>query len=550
MGAVRAVFAWLGRRALLFALIVAALAAHRLIGSQVRSYGELRTVAAALGRESDALRGFSAAAAGRSDAALREARRLSRTALEVRIAAAEKARDDRAEACGGDLKALLRGGAEQVVANRRRCVEGSLHAREATALTALRDTADLRRPGETLGAAVRRQATTMRQAAMINAEKRRAARVLSTRAFGSVRFGSDIRRLTREADAARAAYDAAKGRAQALIAAQQRIDAATRQALVTAAAAQAGLDRLAADTREELGGNAVERARGWAERAGVDGLLRTAALAFVLIVATPYLLRLLFYWVLAPAAARRPAVRLRVGGAAIPPAALSTTSVGVTLRAGEELLVRQDYLQASAVEGTKRTQWLLDWRHPLTSIAAGLTFLTRINGAGALATVSAVRDPFAEVTVVTLPEGGACVLQPRALAAVVQPGRQPVRIESRWRVGSLHAWLTLQLRFLVFHGPARLVVKGGRGVRVEPAQRGRVFGQDQLVGFSADLAYSVTRTETFWPYFFGREPLLRDRVEDGDGMLIVEEAPMAGRRGGLGRGLEGAADAVLKVFGV
>lgn len=39
----------------------------------------------------------------------------------------------------------------------------------------------------------------------------------------------------------------------------------------------------------------------------------------------------------------------------------------------------------------------------------------------------------------------------------------------------------------------------------------------------------------------GREQLLKDRVQDGEGVLIVEEAPMTGRRGrGVRRGLEGA----------
>jgi hypothetical protein len=123
-------------------------------------------------------------------------------------------------------------------------------------------------------------------------------------------------------------------------------------------------------------------------------------------------------------------------------------------------------------------------------------------------------------------------------------------ITSHWRLNSLNAWLTLQFRYLVFHGPARLVLKGGRGVRVEAAERGRVFGQDQLVGFSADLAYSVTRTETFWPYFLGREPLLKDRVIAGNGVLIVEEAPFTARNGEVRRGLEGMIDAGMKAFGM
>jgi len=299
---------------------------------------------------------------------------------------------------------------------------------------------------------------------------------------------------------------------------------------------------------------AAKAKRFWA-RYHVDAILKYAAVAFIGILLTPFLIRLFCYYILAPVAMRRRAIRIDMpgdgAGALIPEAPASTTSVGIRLDAGEELLVRQDYLQTTSHVGEKGTQWFLDWRHPVTSIATGLTFLTRIRGEKEITTVSAVRDAFAEVTVLTLPEGGSCVLKPRAIAALVQPMGRPLRVTGHWRLFSLNAWLTMQLRYLVFHGPARLVIKGGRGIRVERAERGRIFGQDQLVGFSADLAYSVTRAETFWPYFLGREQLLKDRVEAGEGILIVEEAPMAGRRPGEVRhGMEGLIDAGMKVFGM
>ncbi|HEX2793674.1 MAG TPA: hypothetical protein VHN58_04525 [Croceicoccus sp.] len=302
---------------------------------------------------------------------------------------------------------------------------------------------------------------------------------------------------------------------------------------------------------------AANSPRGFAQRKwrewGMHSILWQAFLTLLLIVATPYLIRLLFWFVLAPIAERRPSIRIAVpGGVAepMPPAERSRTSLAVRLEAGEELLVRQEYLQSTAASGTKDTRWLLDFGHPLSSLASGLYFLTRVRGEGTETTVSAVADPFAEVTAITLPDGGAAVLHPRALAAVVQRADRPLRITSHWRIGSLNAWLTLQLRYLVFHGPARLVIKGGRGIRVEPAGPGRVFGQHQLAGFSADLAYAVTRTETFWPYFLGRETLLKDRVLGGEGMLLVEEAPWAGRRGGVRHGLEGSVDAVMKAVGL
>lgn len=294
-------------------------------------------------------------------------------------------------------------------------------------------------------------------------------------------------------------------------------------------------------------------ARFWQERR-VEQVLWTAAGLLLVMIVLPYAIRLLFYFVLAPLAERRGSIRLRVPGSAgppLPPAERSAPSMAVRLGKGEELLVRQGYLQSSSLEGEKATRWLLDWRHPLSSLASGLWFLTRIRGEGQMTIISAVQDPFAEVASMRLPEEGSCVLQPRALAAVAVPSGRPLRISSHWRLFSLNAWLTLQLRYLVFHGPARLVLKGGRGVRLEQAEEGRMFGQDQLIGFSANLAYSVKRSETFWPYFLGHEPLFRDRVEAGEGLLIIEEAPLAGRPRKAGRrGLEGALDAALKAVGL
>lgn len=281
----------------------------------------------------------------------------------------------------------------------------------------------------------------------------------------------------------------------------------------------------------------------------VQGLLILLA-----IMAAPFTIRTLLYYCVAPAAERHGVIRISVPGDANAPIPLSDpsrVSLPITLEPGEELLVRQDYLQTSSSAGEKRTRWLLDYRHPVSSLATGLAFLTRIGGAGETTTVSAVRDPFAELTQVTLTHGAAVVLHPRGLVAVVQPEGKAMRITSHWRLGSISAWLTLQLRYMVFHGPGRLVVKGGRGIRVERAENGRVFGQDQLVGFGADLDYSVTRTETFAPYFFGRVTLFKDKVEQGGGVLIVEEAPLSVRSGsGVRRGMEGTFDAALKAFGL
>jgi hypothetical protein len=276
------------------------------------------------------------------------------------------------------------------------------------------------------------------------------------------------------------------------------------------------------------------------------------ALGLVLLITlTPFAYRVIAYYALAPIAVRWPPMRFAPAGATLPQpvATPSAISVAITLGADDEALVRQDYLQSSSLTGAKRTRWLLDWRHPVASLASGMRFLTAVRGEGERVTLSAVKDPFAELAVLTLSAGAGCVLRPSALAGVVEAGGQPLRITSHWRIFSLPALLTWQWRYLAFHGPAQLVVKGGRGVRIEAADRGRIVGERQILGFSTDLAYAVIRSETFWPYFFGREALLKDRVEAGTGVLLIEEAPLAGRSG-LRRGFEGFVDALLKVGGV
>ncbi|MXO48194.1 hypothetical protein GRI69_08000 [Erythrobacter vulgaris] len=305
--------------------------------------------------------------------------------------------------------------------------------------------------------------------------------------------------------------------------------------------------------REWRMGALPDTTRGMSETS-LREVLVAAAWALLGILLLPYLIRTFLYYLVAPFAQRRRAIRIAVPGtnsvAGKAPQEQSRASIPVRLEAGQELLVRQGFLQSSPAEAKLRTRALLDWKAPLASFASGMAMLTRVRGSDTTTVISADDDPFAEVTAIELPEGAAMVLQPRALAAVVQPQERPLRITSHWRLFSLNAWLTQQLRFLVFHGPARLVIKGGRGVRVEPVDSGRRFGQDQLAGFSADLSYSVARNETFVPYLLGREPLLRDRVEGGAGVLVLEEAPYAGRRKGLRGGLEGLFDAFLKAFGI
>lgn len=217
-----------------------------------------------------------------------------------------------------------------------------------------------------------------------------------------------------------------------------------------------------------------------------------------------------------------------------------------------ELLVHPEFLQSSSTQGDKDTRWLLDWRYPFTSLASNMVALTRIRThAPAAFVISATQDPFSEIGVLQLPSGAALVMQPHNLVGVLQPLGAPLRITSKWRLHSLHAWLTLQLRYLVLHGPAELVVQGCRGVRVERADAGRSINQASTIGFSANLSYATRRVETFSAYLLGKQALLNDNFSGDNGFYVYEEMPHFGKKSGVaGRGLAGLTDSLLKVFGI
>lgn len=286
--------------------------------------------------------------------------------------------------------------------------------------------------------------------------------------------------------------------------------------------------------------------------------LGTALWILLGILLAPPVIKAIFYYVLAPLATKFPPVRVLEDENAPMPIAVQQSAVSLPfdIDSESEILVQADYLQSSSQPAIKKTQWFLNRSLPFSSIASGMFLLTRIRppeGQSTRVIVSSQNDAFGEIGSIRLPAGAAMIIQPRSLAGVLKKAGEPIKIERCWRIASLHAWLTMQLRFLVFHGPCELILKGCRGVRFETPEpdRPRMINQASTIGFSANLEYRNSRCETFISYLRGKEDLFNDLFSGGHGVFVYEEMPAGGRKGGLtGRGLEGVVDASLKVFGI
>ena len=350
--------------------------------------------------------------------------------------------------------------------------------------------------------------------------------------------------------------------------AQARLDAAramrqadVEQVVAASASILEPLDDLIA-TRKD----ALESARRQAEKIQ-RSMQRVFAQAFgilVIVTLVPLGIKAFWYWVVAPYAEKQPPIRLAArpavdaGGVPAPatepaPAAkISAVSQEVVVGEYEELLVHPEFLQRSAARARKDTKWLFSWRYPLTSVAARMVALDRLRASLSPASfvVSSKTDPFVEIGLIDLAAASMFVLQPRHLIGVVQVIDRPIRIHRRWRC-NWHAVITLQFRYLMFEGPGKLIVQGCRGVRLEQAGGGRSIDQGATMGFSATLDYAPRRSETFSAYLMGTRALFNDDFSGEPGFYVYEEMPYYGKRPGIaGRGLQGLADGLLRVFGI
>lgn len=245
-------------------------------------------------------------------------------------------------------------------------------------------------------------------------------------------------------------------------------------------------------------------------------------------------------------------IQLPPGGTAIPTVSESGVGAEDAVWPGEVLWVRKRFLQASDGGLTKRTRLMLNWRTPLSCLLSGQTRLVELrNGRsdGERREVFAdAEDHFAELAIVSVPEGGAFVLRPSLLCGIIAGLDQPPIIRRHWRVFSWQSWVTGQFGYFEFAGRCRLVVTCVSAVKADtleernddsPATARAV--QAGVVGLSPRLEFKPVRSEGFWRYCQGESPLF-DMHLTGAGVVLSRDPK--------GRGRDGFVANVLKAWGL
>jgi hypothetical protein len=205
-----------------------------------------------------------------------------------------------------------------------------------------------------------------------------------------------------------------------------------------------------------------------------------------------------------------------------------------------------------------KMRYVFDWSSPLTSLACGLYLMTCIRSERKASVIISASPSKAtasvpgssQIAVLDLPDGAALVLQPRSLVGFVHPIDRPMVIRKYWRASALSSWLTMQLRYVVFHGPVKLIVRGNGGVNVGIVDEDVLINQAATLGFSANLAYGVNRCENFHAYSSGKKELFDDRFSSGPGFYVQEVNPILVTGGPLQQPWIVLINAILKAFGL
>lgn len=245
-------------------------------------------------------------------------------------------------------------------------------------------------------------------------------------------------------------------------------------------------------------------------------------------------------------------VQLRKADVELP--AIGESSVGVehSLWPGERLWVRKRFIQSADMALTRRNRLLPDWRRPISWLlcgSCGLVELRNERSDGERQVVfTSMKDPFAELAVVSVPDGGSFVVRAGfVMGFIADIGLHPV-IRRHWRVWSWQSWVSGQFGYWEFYGPCRLVVScvstlHGKTI-TSPDEANAISCREVLasvVGFSPQLLIHPVRAEGFLRYWRRQTPLF-ELMLTGTGAYLTRELE--------GHGRDDVKARILKRFGL
>ncbi|EFQ82876.1 hypothetical protein HMPREF0063_12085 [Aeromicrobium marinum DSM 15272] len=285
---------------------------------------------------------------------------------------------------------------------------------------------------------------------------------------------------------------------------------------------------------------------GWVVNQWAQSWRWLAAIALLVLV-MPVVVRVVSYFLLMPVVSRTHKPIHLAAGTDNVNADLRTDAAQRTLEIqlapGEVLSARSEHFRTVKVASS---QLLYDWASPFISFAAGLHSLSRIVGDEDLnsATLSTPDAPDSCLMRIDFRDHPGLVMRPRHVVGVI--GTPELATRWRWGIASVATW---QVRYIMFTGSGSLIVQGtGDVVATSPHGRSTRMEQNLMMGFDSRLSMGVNRTETFWPYLWGKTPLV-DNEFTGHHQLFWQNSSADGPSNPIARVFASFTSAFSKLFG-
>ena len=288
----------------------------------------------------------------------------------------------------------------------------------------------------------------------------------------------------------------------------------------------------------------------------VKGHFYTAIGVLIAVILLPYLFSFTAYYLIAPIAQKRFSQKLFPNSNGTinlihPP----EINLQLNLMTGEELYIKPELLKNSPENASIESKAFLSNRYPLSCIASGMYGLTKVavtEAENVMLTSGEYKGIVSKISMIEIPNGTSIILQPRTLVGVIQSADRPIKITRHWRLFSLSSWMTFQLRYLVFHGPCQLILRGNGGINLVDVSDDKGVITDSVKGFSGNLNYSVARSPTFYAFLTNKQKLFKCRFDQASGVVIQESLDdgTGGAFGNSGNTLKRLSEAILKALGL
>ena len=280
----------------------------------------------------------------------------------------------------------------------------------------------------------------------------------------------------------------------------------------------------------------------------------TAIIGILAIVLSPFILKAFLFYGLAGFLGRSNPVKLTPTVREI----TNDTAIGnqgrkleVEVSKDRPFTVKQGYLAAHDSEGCKKkTKLIWSKKYFFLSCAAGLTNLTRVylnkDQTQPSKVVITTEDPDSRIVEIKLNDHPGIVIRPSAVAGV----SGAIKLRSKWIFNNLNSLITGQIRYLIFHGSGSIYVEGFKGIENnQPEEKNFSIDQDKLVGFDSRIDLKASRTETFWPYLWGKEALVEYSFV-GPYNMLYELGSLKMGKDGITSFFSNMLNAIGKVFGL